>query len=270
MLELSGQELRFYHPDLEPWALLRVFLVRTVQRPENSPARLLTSENGRLPIRHVDDFAEKLPESWRERGGVFVPLYPGESLWIGLMPDSDGGNPCPYPFAVKAGTGKVNMLTLALWTETLQEGDQDYAVCPPQHWIPGLLGQDRTLRQMVATPLHSGRTAEEALLGAARHGGIQLAAFPMKHSVYRSLCQGTSPGGRGRISEGLAAFGPDLGMEWGPPVQADILPDPHGPSSWDMERMNRVFIHLADARTWKGITGEDPPGPLAGPGRKGE
>ncbi|MFH2100119.1 MAG: hypothetical protein ABIJ95_11450, partial [Pseudomonadota bacterium] len=72
MLELSGQELRFYHPDLEPWALLRVFLVRTVQRPENSPARLLTSENGRLPIRHVDDFAEKLPESWRERGGVFV------------------------------------------------------------------------------------------------------------------------------------------------------------------------------------------------------
>ncbi len=269
MLELFPTELRFSFPDLEPWAILSVVLVRSARLPENGAARPLFPGNDRLSLLHVDDFADGLPPAWRERGGVLAPLYPGEGVWIGLSLGSGFGDPIPYPFAVKAGTGKVNMLTLDPWKEDLDLRTQDYAFCPPQRWIPGMAGQDRSLRQLVATPLHSGRTVEEALLGEARHGGIQLAVVPMRHDAYRAFCRKFSRKSHGRLAESLAAFEPDLGMGWGAPIREEILPDPHGVSAWDPSRMNRVFIHLADARSWKNITGEDPPPPLAGPGGQG-
>jgi hypothetical protein len=33
-------------------------------------------------MKHVDDFAEKVPSPWLEHGGVMLPMYQSEALWL--------------------------------------------------------------------------------------------------------------------------------------------------------------------------------------------
>ena len=42
-----------------------------------------------VSVEHVDDFADKLPDTWRTHGGVFMPMYQSEALWINFS--------CDYP-----------------------------------------------------------------------------------------------------------------------------------------------------------------------------
>ena len=51
--------------------------------------------------RHLDDFVARVPEGWRRRGGVLVPMQQSEALWIHF------GAASGYPFAFKIATGKV-------------------------------------------------------------------------------------------------------------------------------------------------------------------
>lgn len=37
---------------------------------------------GRFPLRHVDDYASTVPAEWMEQGGVLMPMYQSEALWI--------------------------------------------------------------------------------------------------------------------------------------------------------------------------------------------
>ena len=37
---------------------------------------------GVFPLRHLDDFEARLPDAWRRRGGVLLPMHQAEALWI--------------------------------------------------------------------------------------------------------------------------------------------------------------------------------------------
>jgi len=39
---------------------------------------------GRFPLRHVDDYATRVPERWLRHDGVMLPMYQSEAPWRGL------------------------------------------------------------------------------------------------------------------------------------------------------------------------------------------
>ena len=65
-----------------------------------------------------------------------------------------------------------------------QRGTADYLVVPGQPWLDGFYVEKGLIRQLVAMPLGEGYTPEEQLTGEAEHGGLQIAVYPMKTSIY--------------------------------------------------------------------------------------
>ena len=84
---------------------------------------------GAFPLRSVDDFPATAPASWLQRGGVVMPMYQSEALWISFS--------AGYPFAVKIAAGKINAVSGEAWTAELQDEPQNYVVVPGQPWLDG-------------------------------------------------------------------------------------------------------------------------------------
>lgn len=171
MIELNRNQLVFRFPDVHADAVCRIAFQRTLRIPDDNRAYPLPAGLGRFPLEHVHHHAERLPEAWRRRGGVLLPMYQAEALWIsfslglGLSPS--------YPCAVKIAAGKINAVSGAPWREPLAVDPQDYVVLPQQPWLDGFSVQKGLIRQFVAMPLGDGYTAEEQLSGTAQHGGLQ-------------------------------------------------------------------------------------------------
>ncbi|NIR80308.1 MAG: hypothetical protein GWO00_18685, partial [Gemmatimonadetes bacterium] len=75
--------------------------------------------------------------AWRRHGGVLLPMYQAEALWLnfgrGGVFSGHGG----YPFAVKVATGKINAVSGEAWSDGLNRDPQDYMVVPDQPWLDG-------------------------------------------------------------------------------------------------------------------------------------
>src|SRR5213079_3168726 len=82
---------------------LKIEFQRTLRIPDDGKIYPLPAGFGRFPIRHVDDYKDTVPAPWIERGGVLMPMYQSEALWIRF-------STC-YPFAVKVAAGKINAVT---------------------------------------------------------------------------------------------------------------------------------------------------------------
>jgi hypothetical protein len=151
-----------------------VSLQRTLRIPDDGRTYPLPPSLGTFPIHRVEDYSERVPSAWRERGGFFVPLYQREALWLQF----DGA---PWkPNAVRVGVGGVNAITGEPWSEGLRADPQNYIVCPDQPWLDGIHTAEGTVRQFVAVGLGMGDTVEEQLTGAATFGGLQLQAYEPK------------------------------------------------------------------------------------------
>jgi hypothetical protein len=133
---------------------LKVVFQRTLRIPDDGRSYPLPPGLGSFPIRRVDDFADRVPEEWRARGGVFLPMYQREAMWISFQ------GQYWKPRAVKIGVGKVCAITGAPWSEDLHRHPQDYVVTPPQPWLDGICAGKGTIRQFVAMPLGMGYTVE--------------------------------------------------------------------------------------------------------------
>src|SRR5581483_4937247 len=155
---------------------LEIEFQRTLRIPDDGKIYPLPAGFGRFPLRHLDDYKETVPASWMERGGVLMPMYQSEALWINFR--------TRYPFAVKVAAGKINALTGGLWNGGLESDPQNYLVLPEQPWLDGFAVQKGVIRQFVAMPLGSGYSMEEQISGRANIGGIQLQVFPMRAEAY--------------------------------------------------------------------------------------
>jgi len=177
VITMKSNKLEFAFPEVHEDAKLYVTFKRTLRIPDNESAYSLPPGLGDFPLRLVDDFGEKVPDKWLERGGVMLPMYQSEAMWIQFTSD--------YPFAVKVAAGKVNAVTGEDWTNEFQRSPQDYVVPPKQPWIDGFCVGKGVIRQFVAMPLGSGYSAEEQISGEAEYGGVQLIVSPMKPEAYR-------------------------------------------------------------------------------------
>ena len=82
MFTLKNDQLELAFPELHEDARLVIEFQRTLRIPDDNRAYPLPPGLGQFPMRHVDDYAAKVPSKWREHGGVFLPMYQAEALWI--------------------------------------------------------------------------------------------------------------------------------------------------------------------------------------------
>ena len=246
---------------------------RTLRIPDDGNDYPLPPGLGPFPIRRVADYAAKVPDSWREDGGVFLPMWQREALWLRFA------GIYWRPNALKVGVGKVNAVSGQPWSERLQpedrDGNQDYLVVPEQPWLDGINSGDGTIRQFVAMPLGMGYTVEGQVTGEERHGGVQLCVFEPKPGKFTKP-EPPAVGTRYRAVDGgavhtLAAFAPEacapaaapggleMGLGAGGSMKQAIYPDRHGIDTWDQDNHARVFVHLCNSQLWREITGEAPP-----------
>jgi hypothetical protein len=92
---------------------LRIAFERTLRIPDDGGIYPLPPGLGEFPIRRVADYASRIPERWRETGGVFIPMYQREAMWIYFV----SGDWTPN--AVKVGVGGIRAVSGAAWDTTL-------------------------------------------------------------------------------------------------------------------------------------------------------
>mgnify|MGYP000436288370 FL=1 len=177
MIELKDNALKFKFPNVHPEAGCYIDLQRTLRIPDDNNEYPLPPGLGKFPLHHVDDYAKHLPNKWKKHGGVFLPMYQSEALWISF----EGSYPC----AVKVAAGKINAVSGQQWSNGLTEIPQDYVVSSEQQWLDGFNVSEGYIRQFVAMPLGEGFTAEEQITNKAEIGGIQIVVYPMKKSFYQ-------------------------------------------------------------------------------------
>lgn len=184
MLELQNDVLRFSFPQVHPSAVLNVTLVRTLRIPDDGKNYPLPPGLGTFPTRHVDDFASKVPKRWTKHGGVLIPMYQSEAMWLKFDAGFVSDRGVYYPFAIRVATGKRSAVTGGPWTKSLKE--RDYLVSPMQPWLDGYVVADGIVRQFVAAPLGHGLTAEEQITGKAEFSGLQIEVTPMKLDCFNN------------------------------------------------------------------------------------
>jgi hypothetical protein len=262
MITLDDDHLTFGFPEVHEEARCRIDFQRTLRIPDDGKDYPLPPGLGTFPLRHIDDFAQNLPEAWLKRGGVIMPMHQAEAMWVHFGRRWDGE---AYPFAVKIATGKINVVTGEAWTHGLNADPQDYVVIPKQPWVDGYCVKKGVIRQFVAAPLGLGYTVEEQVAGEAEHGGLQIVVYPMKAERYAALR-------RPRVDVMQEAFAcmrssapAQMGLAPGGRMRQKIYDDPYGLDAWDQRHSSRCFVTIANAEAWRGITGRRPPtAPLTG------
>ena len=239
-------------PEVHERATLEIDFQRTLRIPDDGRLYPLPAGLGRFPLRHVDDYARTVPSRWLEHGGVMLPMYQAEAMWIMFRGS--------YPFAVKVATGKVSAVTGEEWRDGLHRDPQDYLLAPDQPWLDGYCVERGVIRQFVAMPLGDGYTAEEQITGKGTVGGIQIVAYPMKREAYerhfsrrRTLSFGSVTGEHLKL--GCAEFG----LAPGGRMRQEIYTDHYALEDWDQRHRARCFVHIANAQQWRAITGDAPP-----------
>jgi hypothetical protein len=246
---------------------LTISFLRTLRIPDDGKTYPLPPGLGCFPVRRVDDYADRVPAEWHEHGGVFLPMYQREAMWLSF----DGQH--WKPRALKVGVGKVCAITGERWTDGLAARPQNYVVTPPQPWLDGIAVKKGIIRQFVAMPLGMGYTVEGQVTGEESVGGLQLQVFEPKPGRfpdepppvrYREASCGGPPmamacvpaAGVARAARGE---GGAMGLAAGGRMKQSIYPDPHGVETWAEASSSRVFVHIVNSVLWREITGEEPP-----------
>jgi hypothetical protein len=225
---------------------------RTLRIPDDGREYPLPPGLGTFPVFRVEDYTDRVPEAWHEHGGVFIPMYQREAMWVSFS------GRWWKPNAVKIGIGKINAVTGQAWDNGLSAEPQDYVVVPDQPWLDGINAGDGFIKQFVAMPLGMGYTVEGQLTGKEEFGGIQVMVFEPKPARFPD-----SPPER-KYSEDTCYFCPpcsscEMGLGAGGRMRQRIYPDDYGLDTWDLGNSGRVYVHIVNSMMFREITGLEPP-----------
>lgn len=245
---------------------------RTLRLPDDGKTYPLPAGLGLFPLRSVASCAERAPASWLDKGGVMLPMYQGEALWISFH--------SAMPCALKIVSGSVNALTGEIDLHELDSEPQNYLVLPDQPWLDGFKVSKGTVRQFVATPVGNGFSVSEQLAQNADAGGVAIEAFPMKAGRYFDEIL------KDRLGDVLTdVLTTLLGADWNPSdivlccraaapcceenmglgaggkIQQEVYADQYGIDAWSFGDASRLCVHTCNALMWRAVTGENPPHP---------
>jgi hypothetical protein len=238
---------------------LTISFMRTLRIPDDGKDYPLPPGLGTFPILKVADYADRLPEDWRLHGGVFIPMYQREAMWLSLH--------ARYwkPNAVKIAIGKVNAVSGKAWDQALKKEEKDYLVCPPQPWLDGINAGKDTIRQFVAMPLGMGYTVEAQVTGKEEFGGVQIIVYEPKPGKFpneppqRDFDERTVMYAAAAPAPMMKKAGAAMGLGAGGKMKQKIYPDPHGIDTWDQDNYGRVYVHIVNSMVFREITGKEPP-----------
>lgn len=277
---------------------VQVRFMRTLRLPE-SGTHPLPPGLGEFPVRRVEDYPDTVPDQWRARGGVMLPVYLREAMWL-----SFGGT--TEPAALQVAVGKVCAVSGKPWSAKLSRNPQNYVVLPRQPWLDGINSGTGTVRQFVAVPLGLGATVEGQVTGEEVWGGIQLQSFSLggaalsrwreerrRAEEWRALLETppvksaktaggfggalpaaapmmAAPAAPGGAPVPAAAGGPPrargaaaMGLGVGGSMRQEVYADDRPLDDWATTPAGRVFVHLVTPPEWRRITGEAaPPSPV--------
>lgn len=227
---------------------------RTLRIPETG-LHPLPPGLGRFPLRRVSDYPDTAPSEWLARGGVMLPIYQREAMWLSFSASE--------PAALQIGVGKVCAVSGLPWIEHLVGHPQNYVALPQQPWLDGINSGNGYIRQFVAMPLGSGATVEGQVSGQETHGGVQLravglteqvlAAWHAAQALRTASCEDLMDGGP------LPAPPASMGLGAGGRMRQEVYVDDRALADYDENGARRVFVHLCSAEQWTAITGELPP-----------
>lgn len=259
MPTLENDCLVFRFPQTDKDQKVSIKFKRTLRIPDTDKTYPLPPGLGNFSLRHTDDYANRLPQATVDRGGVIMPIWQAEAMWISFF-DYSAGSPYRFPVAIKIAAGKINAVTGESWRSGLNRDPQDYIVAPNQMWLDGFAVEKGVVRQFVAMPLGEGYSAEEQITGEAAWGGLQISVTPLKAALWKILKEEQDRELKNRdpyVCYSLASPEP-MGLAAGGKMHQKIYPDHYGPDAWDLEATDRVFVTLLHAKDWKSITGEAP------------
>jgi hypothetical protein len=232
---------------------------RTLRMPEIGTHYPMPLGLGKFSIYPVDDFTG-VPEAWRQRGGVMMPLHPTEAAWLAFYSD--------YPLALRIGSGGRCAVSGEPWAPALQSAPQNYVVLGTQPWLDGFHAGPDIVRQFVAKPAGQGLLEVHALSGEERWGGQQLQAMPMRPEEYWRQVLKEKLNTRWdelmtplshRTNKADTGLQPEWTLKTGGKIRLKIMEDPYGLSVWDSALSSRCFAHLCLASDWQRLTGIRPP-----------
>ena len=267
MIELRNDSLVCTFPGTAAHGTkLIISFMKTLRVPDDGRSYPLPPGLGLFPLGHVDDYRQAVPESWNEHGGVMLPMYQSEAMWIDFRSSYVDEHEACYPFAVKVAAGKMNAITGEFWSNGLSRDPQDYMVVPGQPWLDGYSVEKGFIRQFVAMPLGEGYSAEGQITGSEDVGGLQIAVYPMKKEAFEKRWPRKPPiiekplylrSGSGTVTM-LSVAEKGMGMAAGGRIRQEIYEDRFDLSEWDMNTSSRCFVHLANSQAWRAITGNHP------------
>ncbi|MBX7435247.1 hypothetical protein JDV09_24560 [Mycobacterium sp. Y57] len=252
----DGAPVKIVRDELE-LGPVTVSFQRTLRIPETG-LHPLPPGLGRFPLRRVADYPDTAPAEWLSRGGVMLPIYQCEAMWLSFHSSE--------PAALQVGVGKVCAVSGLPWIEHLIGDPQNYVALPEQPWLDGINAGDGFIRQFVAVPLGSGATVEGQVTGQETHGGVQLRAFGLTEQAladWRAAQQAVHPESCPSMASEDALLpapaGASMGLGAGGRMRQEVYADERPLSDYDQSGARRVFVHLCSAAQWTAITGEVPP-----------
>ncbi|MEU9335979.1 hypothetical protein AB0D49_22830 [Streptomyces sp. NPDC048290] len=251
-----------------------VRFIRTLRLPE-SGTHALPPGLGDFPVRRVADFPDTVPSDWLARGGVMLPVYLREAMWLSFAGTTE-------PAALQVGVGKVCAVSGEPWSDRLTRDPQNYLVLPRQPWLDGINAGAGTVRQFVAVPLGLGATVEGQVTGEEVWGGVQLQSFALTDAALadwrekqrrltterqRSAAAfaapmaptGGPPPAPAAAGGAPRSRGAAMGLGVGGAMRQEVYRDDRPASDWAGKPSGRVFVHLVTPPEWRRITGEAPP-----------
>jgi hypothetical protein len=228
---------------------------RTLRIPETG-LHPLPPGLGRFPLRRVADYPDTAPAEWLSRGGVMLPIYQREAMWLSFNASE--------PTALQVGVGKVCAVSGLPWIEHLTGDPQNYVALPRQPWLDGINAGDGFIRQFVAVPLGSGATVEGQVTGEETHGGVQLRSVGLTEQAlteWRAAQEAVllEPCADGLDGGPMPAPMASMGLGAGGRMRQEVYADDRPLADYDQSGARRVFVHLCSAAQWTAITGEVPP-----------
>ena len=230
MVFINRDSLVIRFPEIHENAGVKIDFQRTLRLPDNGETHYLPPGLGKFPLRHLEDFDLGSNNHLKKRGGVIMPMFQADALWLNFRSINLTGE-ADYPIALKIGTGKVCAVSGDNWSSNLNRDPQDYVVVPEQPWLDGYnVGKD-IVKQFVAAPMGQGFTVEEQLTGNADVGGIQIQAFPMKKEFYDKLNVVPEFAADEAMSDVQCCMSPlssmEMGLAAGGSMRQEIYEDPY-------------------------------------------
>ncbi|MDM8006393.1 MAG: hypothetical protein QUV05_09640 [Phycisphaerae bacterium] len=241
-VEITRDEIHF-------GASVTVRFMRTLRVPIDGQEHPLPVDLEPFPIFRVEDYIERVPDSWRVCPGVFISVHPHEAMWI-----SFSARPWK-PNAVQIAVGSINALTGKPLGNHLTSDPQDYLVCPPQSALVGFSTAEGLVRQFA---LMSPATEEPDEARPASWRGLDSLLLTVSEPRPGRFRDRVVRKGRLRSSDCGGRSCPMTFPARGQ-IREQIQPDPYGTETWDLSNFGQVCVHMVNVATFLEIAGCEPP-----------